>query len=221
MWAEERHVRRNFAALGIERVIDAAARSGHRLSMLDKLSGGAWGAWLVAAPDGQIMVLKCLWESDWRLRLTSAEAVVDALIARGMPVPRYIASGFEPQLGTWLLQEHRVGQPAVQITRSLLPQVLRCVEGQNGVGAVLPDVFDWRNHVAQWRTRSVPAILERLRRCSYDGAVLATEVGRLLKTGPLSQRTSPDAVHGDLLATQLLVSRGRLTSVIDWDAATR
>jgi aminoglycoside phosphotransferase (APT) family kinase protein len=58
-----------------------------------------------------------------------------------------------------------------------------------------------------------------VRHHSSDGARLAALLEPVL-AAPGSPRGG-DAVHGDLLVTQLLLRRGRLSGVLDWDAAGR
>lgn len=202
-------------------MLAAAALAGCPCSLIRKLSGGAWGAWLVRGRGGSNFVLKCLWDADWRGRLASASAVVEALRKRDAPVPRFVASGFDANLGTWYLLEWLDGHPAVRLTRPLLGQTLRFVEVQAGIGDEVPDAFDWRAEVERWLLSRASEIVERTRLQSDAGARLADELDCVFADGTLAGRPSPDAVHGDFLATQLLVDDGRLAGVLDWDAAGR
>jgi hypothetical protein len=132
----QREVRPEFATRTIEPVIDGMASLGVRYEVVRKLPGGAWGAWLVRGGDGRVAVLKCLWDADWRDRIASASRVVDVLASRGAPVPRYLVSGYTPELGTWYAQEYLSGQRIEQLSASLLADVFSLNDMQAGCGRV-------------------------------------------------------------------------------------
>jgi hypothetical protein len=178
--------------------------------------GGAWGAWLVVAPDGSRAVLKCVWDTDWRPRLETAIEVVERLRARGAPIPRFLASGYLDGTGTWYVQDHLDGTPARQLAPTLLAQVLEFIEGMADVAP--PDrSWSWSSEVERVLApgSDQTTILARAGgACAAiaDRAIAHLDAARGLRTS--------DAVHGDLLASQLMVNaEGRLLAVIDWDEA--
>jgi aminoglycoside phosphotransferase (APT) family kinase protein len=216
---DERPVRADFSERSVEPVLAALEARAPGYSLVRKLPDGVWGAWLVADGHGEHAVLKCVWDVDWRDRLESAARVVDALAARGAPVPRYVASGYDEALGTWYLQEHLAGDRVRRLTPALLADVLELNALQAGVGEETEAAFDWsarverRLYAEPWRAATVhpPATVRGV----------LDELDALVRAHRGAMLPSSDAVHGDFLATQLLADDGRLAGVLDWDAAGR
>jgi aminoglycoside phosphotransferase (APT) family kinase protein len=218
--SNRREVRPEFATRTIEPVIDGMASLGVRYEVVRKLPGGAWGAWLVRGGDGRVAVLKCLWDADWRDRIASASRVVDVLASRGAPVPRYLVSGYTPELGTWYAQEYLSGQRIEQLSASLLADVFSLNDMQAGADESHRELFNWSAHLQSVIEQDAPRWLALLRSESRRAARLANEIDALFRREESTELTVSDFVHGDFLATQLLSEDGvRLTGVIDWDAA--
>lgn len=218
---EERVVSDNASAKSLEDLLSAMGDEGALYSPVAKLPGGAWGAWLVRDQQDQVAILKCIWDSDWRLRLESARQVVEGLRTRNAAVPRYISSGFDPKVGTWYVQECLRGVRVEELDHRLLRQVVDFVSLQAGIGTKLPGAYDWSRQLEQWMATQADSTIEVMRHHSREGRHLAPRLQSVIAAYGEERLRTDDAVHGDFLATQLLVHDGRLAGVVDWDGAGR
>jgi hypothetical protein len=153
----------------IEPVVSVLRERGATYLPVKRLPGGAWGAWLVRNQNDDVAVLKCIWDSDWRSRLESARRVVDLLRARDAPVPRYLASGFDRQVGTWCLQEHLPGDRVEELDMSLVGEVLRFSDLQAGIGTKLSLAYNWSRQVMQWMEAKADPTIESMSAQSQQG----------------------------------------------------
>ena len=191
--------------------------SAGEIEIRHRLTGGAWGAWLVQR-RGTMAVLKCIWDVDWRPRIRLAADVVERIRERDDRVPRFMDYGYLADHGTWLLQEFIAGAPIPQLTPDLLTDVLAL--GRNAAGlfpARRAAGFDWSDEVRAVVAPDSPD-LALLRRSGLAAARLADAAEGA--GGSAATLASHDAVHGDFLVTQLLVDEAnpnRLVGVIDWD----
>ena len=164
-------------------------------------------------------VLKCIWDVDWRTRLSTAAKVVDEFRDRGGPAPRYLHYGYIEGVGTWSLQERLPGRSVKQLTRQLLNQVLHMNELQRQRGRPPPSGFNWTDHVTREVLSDASGMETALRSHSRSTARVASLIRKKLISDSDVQMCKGDLVHGDLLATQFLVAGGRMSGVIDWDVA--
>jgi hypothetical protein len=108
-----------------------------------------------------------------------------------------------------------------ELDPQLLDDLLRVVELQEGAGSSLQTAYNWTERVAHWMESRAVTTIGRARSITPGGPRLATRLENALETGQGRLDYTADAVHGDLLATQLLSQQGHLTGVLDWDAAGR
>jgi hypothetical protein len=213
-------VGRAFAITTIRPVLQAVnAQSGGGYRVVRKFAGGAWGAWLVRDRHRHDAVLKCIWDVDWRTRLSTAARVVDELRDRGGPAPRYLHYGFVDGVGTWSLQERLPGRSVKQLTRHLLIQVLHMNELQAQRGRPPSSGFNWADHVTREVLSDASGMDTALRMHSCSTERVASSIRQKLLSDPAVRMCRGDLVHGDFLATQILVSDGRISGVLDWDVA--
>jgi Phosphotransferase enzyme family len=217
---EERVVSRDASTKSVEPVLAALREQGAEYSVVERLPGGAWGAWLVRDRRDEIAILKCIWDSDWRLRLESAQRVVEFLRSRDAPVPRYLAAGFDARVGTWCLQERLQGSRVAELDGPLLRDVLKFSDLQVGVDNELP-VFDWSKRLEEWMMTRAGSAMKVMKEQSPDGADLAARMKSMIATSQGKHLHSNDVVHGDFLATQFLWQDDHLSGVVDWDGAGR
>jgi Phosphotransferase enzyme family len=196
--------------------------TGSRYQLVRRLPGGAWGAWEVVGEEPshgrRRAVLKCLWETDWRRRAELATRAVQALRERALPVPMMLGSGHVPEVGTWLLAEYVPGSPVSQLTPALAADVVRFVEATAELLVGSDADFNWSDEVRRVLAPGSPE-LRRLRASGRAEARLADAAAAQAPQAEALPRH--DAVHGDLLVTQLLTdaSVSRLVGIVDWDAA--
>jgi hypothetical protein len=199
------------------RAVDAETGGGYRV--VRKFTGGIWGAWLVRDGLGHDAVFKCIWDVDWRPRLSTAAAVVDELRDRGGPAPRYLHYGYIDGVGTWSLQEWLPGRPVKQLTRHLLTQVLNMNELQGQRGRPPSSGFNWTDHVTREVLSDASGMETALRSHSRSTARVASLIRERLFGDSDALMCRGDLVHGDFLATQILVADGHMSGVLDWDVA--
>jgi hypothetical protein len=185
-----------------------------------RLPGGAWGAWRLTDPAGRRAVLKCIWDIDWRPRVVVAAAVVDRVRARGLPVPLIHHWGFLPGIGTWLVADYLPGRTLSQLDPVILPQALAFIDQLRGCAVDVGNGFSWSEEVA--RTLRPRSHAQRVLRGAGGDAAELARVAAPYRVAA-EHLSHDDAVHGDLVVTQLLVDRTarRLAGVIDWDQAAR
>jgi Phosphotransferase enzyme family len=218
---EERVVSDNASPRSVEPVLSALRDQGAVYSPVAKLPGGAWGAWLVRDERDEVAILKCIWDSDWRLRLESARQVVELLRTKKAPVPRYLAAGFDPEIGTWYVQERLRGTRVEELDLRLLGEVASFIDLQAGLGTNLSGAFDWSSRLEEWMAAQADSTIEVMQSHSSEGRNLAPRLESIIAAHGDEHVHSEDVVHGDLLATQLLVEGGHLSGVVDWDGAGR
>ncbi|MFN2483484.1 MAG: phosphotransferase family protein [Candidatus Limnocylindria bacterium] len=197
-------------------------------SLVRRLPGGAWGAWLLRDARGRPAVMKCVWDTDWRAQLVCAERVVEALQRRSAPAPRFRAWDFDAAVGTWFIVDWLAGTPVEQLDERLLSDVLEfsdlaadaavgpgadgCISTAERLTVVMDDGSPERRAM-RTHSRETAALLDE-----FDA--LREERGARADRAGVTQPRSHDAVHGDFLVTQLLVGdRGELVGVLDWDNA--
>lgn len=215
---QQREVRPDFAERDPAPLLEIIRQTrGQSYRVLQRYPRGAWGAWLVADASGARVVLKCVWDTDWRDRLELAMGVVDRLRERGAPVPRFLEYGHDERLGTWYLQERVGGKPLPQLTSSVLPAVLAFVDLMAGLTPARDAAWSWSADVGRVLGPG-SARLELLSRAGPATAAIADAAAAFGETA----RWLPDmdAVHGDFLSPQIMVDAShRLVAVIDWDEA--
>jgi hypothetical protein len=208
----------SYAERDIRPTLAAAGEALGEWSLVGRVGHGAFGgAWEVANRNGHRAVLKCVWDADWRPRLATAADVVDRLHARGALVPRFLACGYAPEHGTWYLQELLDGSSPARLDPSLLGDILHLSDLQAQACEHVPAAFDWASHICAELRDDAAGDLERVVDRIGCGHTLRAALSTLLPDSP----GGTDAVHGDLLITQLLVHDGRLAAVVDWEGAGR
>ena len=177
--------------------------------------GGTFGAWLVEDANGARAVLKAPWRSDQRQRVEAIAALLASL--DDGRAPRILASGYEPSIGTWYLQEHVDGVPLGQLDARHVPEVFAFIETLAGRSHLAEELPDWQQEVVRSTLSAWSRTAAELRpHCadlveSFGSVIVSSEI-------PLS---APDVVHGDFLVTQLLVADDAISGIVDWDFAGR
>jgi hypothetical protein len=215
---DRRTVRADFVERDPAHAVRAASQAtGRTLRLERRFRGGAWGAFLVLDERRRPAVLKCVWDADWRERLTTAVGVVEALRADSR-VPQFRAIGHVDGLGTWMLVDHLPGRPVSWLDPALLGDLLAFSDGLARDEPPPAGRFSW---TAEVERRLAPATGWASLLAGNDVTRrLLEELERLVAATQTAKRRRSDLVHGDLLATQLLTdAHRRLGGILDWDAA--
>jgi hypothetical protein len=92
---------------------------------------------------------------------------------------------------------------------------------QKGMGTELSFAHDWSGQLDDWMATQAGPTIEIMSQESKQGRKLASRLKGIVGACRDEKVDTKDVVHGDFLATQLLVRDGRLSGVVDWDAAGR
>jgi aminoglycoside phosphotransferase (APT) family kinase protein len=213
-------VRLRHAAVTGSDVLAAVNRSrGGGYQLVRQFPHGEFGAWLVRQPADELGVLKCRYGTDSRDRIRSVAAIVASLAERGYPAPTVLDSDYDRSVGTWYLVEYLPGETPSELDARLAADIRRIVELQADHSLPADErarSFDWSDHVRS-RTIDDPTWIDIALRHSDESAALARSIMAAIEPHANTTLATNDVVHGDLLASQLLVSHGRVTGVIDWE----
>jgi aminoglycoside phosphotransferase (APT) family kinase protein len=199
-------------------MIDAiSATTGLALRFDGACPGGQVGAAYVTWPDGHPGVLTWRPGIDLDYLHGGPLAVLEVLRAAGSPAP---AAELTVRVGDAVAQvwELMPGAPVGRLTSPLLDQALAINQRQAGLLAgreTIPAfrlylVSDGPGYCLHQPLREHNARTRRL-----DQLITATGAGHP------DVLTGDDAVHGDFQPTNFLADGGRITGVVDWDAASR
>jgi hypothetical protein len=197
------------------------ARHGTHYELLNRFDKGEWGAYCIAEPGNQPVVLKFFMnlastnivDADPDL----ARNISDRLLTLGYPVPKYIYSG-SINHGLYWVQQELPGKPLWQnptvpqieeILSFLLLQKNQAVSEKQNYSLLIKDtVFGIRLRglqPIQIYSSEIRGFLEKL----------------MLSVKDLEELTLPksDIVHGDFSYHQVMIDDGKITGIIDWQEA--
>jgi hypothetical protein len=213
---------KNVTAEDIDHVIRAVnAQHGTHYELLNRFDKGEWGAYRIAEPCKQPVVLKFFLNLS-NTNIVDADPdlarnITDRLLSLGYPVPKYIYSGLINH-GIYWVQQELPGKPlwvnptVEQIERILsflLLQENQAVSEKQNYSLLIKDtVFGKRLRGLQ----SVQNYSSELREF-LDKLMLSVKdlEGLML---PKS-----DIVHGDFSYHQVMIDDGNITGIIDWQEA--
>jgi hypothetical protein len=194
---------------------------GPALTLVEPLTGGEVGAWLVRWPDGHDGVLT--WappppdaSGD---SLADIQALMELARGAGLPVPRYEAVIDVGGLGTAVIQERAPGCTPGAVTSGLVERLLELAEVRRGLLA--GSAFAARP-MPLYLGRSGPGFCQHdpLRSHGARTAALLEAIEALAASG--ESVVGDDLVHFDYHLGNILVQPDRpdvVTAVLDWDGA--
>lgn len=202
---------------------DAVARAGGpTLELIERLAGGAVGAWLVGWPDGHLGVLT--WAPPVPAgqppgQLDDVMRLMDLAWEAGIPLPRYEAVFDVGDLGAAVIQERAFGQTPTAVSPNLVESLIDLVERRRGILAGTS--FSGRP-MPVYLASSGPGwcLHESLRSYSTHTAALLQEIEAL--AGTVDHVVGDDLVHLDYHLGNILVDPdqpGTVTAILDWDGA--
>lgn len=194
---------------------------GTHYKLLSRFDTGEWSAYRIAEPSKQPVVLKFFLDLSNTnivdIDLELARNITERLLSLGYPVPKYIHSG-SINHGLYWVQQELSGTPLWQnptveqiekILSFLLLQKNQAVSEKQNYSLLVKDtVFGKRSE----RSRSV-------RKHSSETREFLDKL--ILSVKDLEGLTLPnsDIVHGDFSYHQVMVDKGKITGIIDWQEA--
>ena len=191
---------------------DVASVVGAQVTLLRRLAGGInAGAMRVQLGGRADAVLKAEPRAhpnhlDDMLR---AQRVVEHMRGRGYPTPAWLGVG-ATATHVWHLTDFVDAAPALELTSSLVEQLMEIIELQAGQASEPYDhwLFAWR--VVSGQESSVAG----LSRYSSGVSALVERV-RLMCADVSPPRAAPDMVHADLNPSNVLVRDGAVVALVD------
>lgn len=194
---------------------------GTNYELLNRFDKGEWGAYRIAEPGKQPVVLKFfinlsntnIVDADPDL----AKKITDRLLSLGYPVPKYIYSGSISH-GLYWVQQELPGKPLwknptieqiEKILSFLLRQKNQAVSEKQNYSLLIKDtVFGKR----LGNLRSIQ---------NYSSETREFLDKLMLSVKDLEGLTLPksDIVHGDFSYHQVMIDDGKITGIIDWQEA--
>jgi len=199
-----------------------SAEHGEAIRVVRALPGGSARSHEVVWPPAGRGVLKRFVEPAHRASVLRALPLVEHLAARGFPVPRVALCAASPE-ALVIVQTWCPGAAATVIDHSLVDDVLALRPLQAGLAGeasgeswgsfvlratrhgLRPEEGYCLHAPLQEHSARAADLLQRVRRC-VDGMAPDDFVAR-------------DVTHGDLHHGNILVERGRVSAVVDWDGA--
>jgi hypothetical protein len=197
------------ARLDAPRVIERIASiTGVRLVLEGPAPGGEVGAAFVRWPDGRRSVLTAA--------RTRSAVLVDRARAAGVPTPRHELTARVDGVRV-VVQQRLPGTPPADLDPSVVRQMLAVNDQLAGVLAADPDP----RPAELYLTSDGPGFClhDPLSAHSDRAARLLAWVRSVGADG--THMAGDDLVHMDFHPGNVLVDRGRLTGVVDWDGAVR
>ena len=203
-----------------ELLVLVAEQHGVRYELDGELAGGDGpGAWALRS-DGGPAVLKVLPGRDEIADLEVRGRAIDVLRERGYPAPALLCMGtFD--VGTYLVQQRLPGSPiGGGFTPGQLDEILRLLELHADIGVELPGE-QWPLPVTRpiFEGADGFCVIESMRAHSSETNDFLDELQDLARTHAADVTRTTDLVHFDFQYANILGEDGRVTGVIDWEAA--
>lgn len=198
--------------------INARHEMGFRL--LGRVQGGEnHGAYAIADPEGRQFILKRQAATPAsESRIARAANVTERLTSLGYPAPRYLVVGTTPGGDLYSIQDALPGRPIDRLTE--LHQVNRVLELNDlQAGRAISAEQDWSAYATGVVFEDISGWAAALRAYSADTADLVTALEAITAGKVESCRANGDITHGDFSPGNVLVDRGQISGIVDWDAA--
>lgn len=212
----------NVTAEDVNHVLRAVnAQHGTNYELLNRFEKGEWGAYRIAEPGNQPVVLKFCTDLSHTNILdvdpNSAKNITDRLLSLGYPVPKYIYSG-SIHHGLYWVQQELPGTPLWEnptveqiekILSFLFLQKNQAVSEKQNYSLLINDTVFGKRLGA---LRSIQ---------NYSSEVREFLDRLMLSVKDLEGLTLPksDIVHGDFSYHQVMIDDGKITGIIDWQEA--
>lgn len=184
--------------------------------------GRSQGAWFATAPGGAPVVVK--WSPDETMadRYAALLPGLDALRARGVPVPEYVhVSTFDG--GALSVQRFLPGRSEDNPSPAVVELMVECIAAKAGIAGPRPaaDSSTWGTFVVDTLTvsRDGRAMRELLRTGGRRAAAILDRVEAVGADADPGRFPDDGLVHNDLHTDNVLIDDGTLSGIIDWEDA--
>lgn len=194
---------------------------GTNFELLDRFEKGEWGAYRIAEPGKQSVVLKFfndlsntnIVDADPEL----AKNITNRLLSLSYPVPKYLYTG-RVGSGLYWVQQQLPGKPLWQnptveqiekILSLLLLQKRQAVSKKQNYSLLIKDTV-YGNRLGNLRSTQ-----------NYSPEICEFLNSLMVSVKNLEKLSLPDCdiVHGDFSYHQVMVGNGEITGIIDWQEA--
>lgn len=180
-------------------------------------TGENQGAFTLVDAAGDRFVLKWQPQPAPLERLQRAQRITDHLRGLGLPVPAYVLLGAVSSGATYWVQTALAGAPPGRLTLPQAEQLLRFNDVQ--AERALSTDQNWSTYVRAVLFAGESGWADSLRSHSPATRVVLARLERLVAGKAMACGHGADIVHGDVALENVLVDRGRVSGVVDWDAA--
>ena len=182
-------------------------------------AGENHGAYAVKDASGTLLVLKWMIRPDSvaLARLERARRVTERMRTTGVPVPCYTLIDTLPEGVTYWLQTTLPGQPPARLSVEQIHQLLIWNERQ--AGQALSAEQDWSWYVRAVVFAGKSGWKDSLRDYSAETRAVLSGLEQVTAGKEAGVPRTGDLVHGDLVPGNVLVAEGKVTGIVDWDAA--
>ena len=187
-------------------------------ALVERYSDGEQGAFAIADREGKHYVLKWRSGTDHIDQLQYASEVTDRLRVSGYPVPQYLYIGNVLD-STYFIQTALPGVPMYRLTARYLPRLLELNALQ--IGQAPPGSRNWPREIVNTVLYGGDSycLHTALQQHSPETTQLLRELQHIVLTHKDEITAKNDIVHVDFQPSNLLVSNGEVSGVVDWEAA--
>jgi aminoglycoside phosphotransferase (APT) family kinase protein len=188
--------------------------------LVRQLPGGFQSSAYELTDGAARVVLKWTDDPGWAPRVRRAEELVRRARAAGYPTPEWLAVGTTAAGSPYQLQEFVVGvglHDASMITESLAREMIAICETQRGL--VPEEGISWSAYSRGVVFEDWDGVWERVRGYGGESAEILHGYEELCRPYRDEKLPDDDLVHGDLNVGNLIVNNGRISGIIDIEAA--
>lgn len=196
---------------------EISQRFGTRFAVVRRLEGGYQsGAMLLESDRGTHFVLKVTKGVSRLAQLERVRPIVEKMRGRGYPMPDLLFFGTLDERSTYSVREFVTGAPMSSLDVGNAQLLLRLLEMQKSVD--LRTDQDWSRWARKILTGAEENYLEALR-SNPETSRLWDEIESAVMDHPLPMLPTTDMVHGDFRPSNVIVHKGRVSGVIDYEYA--
>jgi Phosphotransferase enzyme family len=193
-------------------------RHGIRLTLTGRYREGEQGAIRIRDDGGSALVLKFGGGAEFRHRSATTARITKRLRSLGYSAPTYrIVGGIRGVAFT--IQEALPGRPMRHLRAAYLPDLFRLNAIQTGHGLRRDDNFRTRIIQSVLVGLSEYCVIDSLREYSGATAELLRTLQAIVRRNVGAIPDARDIVHFDFTPMNILVHRGRISGVVDWEGA--
>lgn len=184
----------------------------------DRLAGGVLGGAFRVKDESNVAVFKWHDPTSQVPHNPDAEEVVRYLRANGYPTPAWLASGTTRSGIPWSLQELIPGKAMGQLDDTGADLIIELLKLQRRLSP--PTSLSWSDFMRKLVFSTHPSH-DRIRSADGDLGLILAEALALAAPHHAAKFPEAEMVHCDLSVSNILLHKGRLSGVIDVDAAGR